>query len=226
MAWPTDLNTLQKKEAVHFQRKMRAFRNLKNHLLTARLKELEEEAKQRNWGAIPEFIRVNRPKHYLTHLEVVYYYWPQPFEEVEKLWLRRHFKEFGPSWNVPDEDVLTSKLITPYMKFIRCYPHPALLQLREIYPPADKPTKSELGMPFTGKNLILDAKAVLTFYGMHRLKEWEVHDNIDYEMMDFQILLEELRETAKPIISKLKVNRATIRELMNKKKEMKSEENV
>ena len=78
--WPDDLSVIQKKEATFFQRKMRAFRVMKVHLLTSSLVDLQEEALQKNWGEVPEFITKNRPKHYNTHIEVVYHHWKKPFE--------------------------------------------------------------------------------------------------------------------------------------------------
>lgn len=209
--WPENLSEIQRKEAIYFHRKMRAFRNLKNHLLTANLEELEEEAKRKRWGDLPEFITDNRPRHNQVHVEVMYHYWPQPFEEVEKLWLTRHFKEFARQWEVPDEEVMSSKILTPYMKFIRCYPHSALLQIKQVIPPSNKPSRRQLDIPITGVNIIIDAKAVLTYYGMHRLKDWEVHDNVDYEVMDYQILLEEVQEASRIMVKRLKDAKQEIR---------------
>lgn len=214
--WPKEMTQTYKREIVYFQRKMRAFRNLKNHILTVRRSELEEEAEKRGWGPIPEYLKKKRPEHLLTHVEVLYHFWPQPFEEVERLWLSRHIAEFKECWAVDKEDVVKSEILTPYMKFIRCYPHKELLQIRRIEPPSELPTKRQLGIPITGEHLIIDAKAVLTYYGVHRLKEWEVHDNIDYGIMDFQILLEELREAAKPIIERLRDEK--VRKLTKKRR--------
>lgn len=204
---PTDITEMQRKEATYFQRKMRAFRNLKNHLLTADLKEIEEEAERKNWGKLPKFMYKARPRFEITHIEVMYDMWPNPFEETEKVWLNRHFKEFATAWEVPDDEVLKSDLLTPYMKYIRCYPDPILLQLKDIKPPEDKPPRYAMGLPITGKNIIIDAKAVLTCYGMHRLKEWEVHSYVDYDMIDFQILLEELTEASRLMIEKIKTKK-------------------
>lgn len=212
LAWPADLNPIQRREAVHFQRKMRAFRNLKNHLLTANCVDLREEAEQKNWGPLPDDFETHRPKHNLTHIEAMFYYWSIPFKELEKLWLKRHMKEFEVAWRVPVEEVMTSPILTPYMRFIRCFPTEELWAVNpKLRTPIDAPRRSQMELPLTGTNMILDAKTVLTYYGMHRLKEWEVHDNIDYDMMDFQILLEELREAAKPILMRLKLDKVTRR---------------
>lgn len=203
-SFPKDLSELQRREAVHFQRKMRAFRNMKNHLLTAKIEDLKIEAEQKNWGELPNFLTENRPKFSQVHIEVMYHYWPEPFEDVERLWLTRHFKEFKRQWDVPDEEVIESEELTPYMRYIRCYPHQVLYELRRVIPPSNRPSKRALGLPITGENLITDAKAILTYYGMHRLKDWEVHDNIDYQMMDYQILLEEFLEASKLMIRRMK----------------------
>lgn len=214
--WPADMPLLQRREGVFFQRKMRAFRNLKNHILTADLAELIEEAERKHWGEVPEFVKKRRPKYSLTHLEVLYYFWPQPFEEIEKMWLTRHFKEFAAAWQVHDDDVVHSKLLTPYMKYIRCYPHEALLQIRKVTPPRNRPSRRQLGIPMTGANIILDAKAVLTYYGLHRLKEWEVHDNVDFEMLDFSILIEEVGAVAKRMMDRIRAARKQAREMRKK----------
>lgn len=197
------LSEVQRKEAAFFQRKMRAFRNLKNHLLTAKLGDLEEEASRKNWGKIPKRLRKNRPKFDLMHIEVIYHLWPTPFEEVEKVWLSRHLKEFEDSWAVDDDQVMSSPLITPYMKYLRCYPDERILQLKDFKPCPNRPPKYQLEVPMTG-NLITDAKTILTMYGMHRMKEWETHDNVDYDIMDFQVLTEEMEEAARVMIDKLK----------------------
>lgn len=204
MAFPVYLTETQKREAVYFQRKMRAFRNLKNYLLTAKQSCLQEEARRKGWGPLPDFILHNRPRHTVTHVEVMYHHWPRPFDDVEKMWLGRHLKEFSKQWAIPDEEVLSSRDLTPYMRFIRCYPPEALLELRDVRPPENRPTKYQLGLPITGENPITDAKAILTYYGMHRLKEWEVHDNIDFGMMDYQVLLEEFQEVSKVMLARMK----------------------
>lgn len=210
-AWPTELSLLMKKEATFFQRKMRAFRNLKNHLLTANLLDIAEEAERKKWGPIPDYFIRDRPDHRRTHIEVVYHYWPQPFEDVEKEWLRKHMKEFKECWEVPSGELLESDKVTPYVKFVRCYPHRALLQVRDIVRPAHVPTRNELQIPMTGENLIIDAKAVITYYGMHRLKGWEVHDNIDYGILDFQVLIEEVLTASKRMLEQFKLMKTKVK---------------
>ena len=202
--WPEEMTAIQKKEVVFFQRKMRAFRNMKNHLLTSSLVELENEALLKNWGEIPRFVRDGNRKYYKTHLEVLYAHWPEPFEFVEKLWLRRHFVEFSRAWEVPNEMVVSSPLLTPFMKYMRCFPSRVLLSMREVIPPDNVPDDPLFGLPITGTNLITDAKAMLTHYGMHRLKDWEVHDNVDYDMIDFRVLFEETQEAVRIMFDKLR----------------------
>ena len=204
MPYVEDLTTLQKREIVFFRRKLRAFRNLKNHILTISLVELEDEAERRQWGKIPDFITKGKPKPQHTHVEVMFHHWPQPFLWVEQIWVLRHCREFPMAYDTPADQVLRSKRLTPYMKYIRCYPPDLLLKSRRIEIPQNRPHPRKFDIPLTGDNLVMDAKTILTYYGAHGLKEWEPHENVDFAMIDFMMLLEETQESARPLFDLLR----------------------
>lgn len=53
--YPPGMTVLIKREVAFFQRKIRAYRKVKNHLLTADVRLRKREAEVKNWGGPPEW---------------------------------------------------------------------------------------------------------------------------------------------------------------------------
>lgn len=201
--YPPGMALLIKREIAFFQRKIRAYRKVKNHLLTADLKLLEREAEAKNWGKVPEFVKQGQSKASNVLVETCFALWPKPFIYVEKQWWLRHLSEFAKEWAIPQSAVMTSNDLTPYMKYVRAFPPSELLAVMPDLAQIQLENPPKFPFVMTNTNFILDAKSMLTYYGVHKLHDWEVKENIDYDVVDFWVLLEDVNQAGKALADRV-----------------------
>lgn len=209
--YPPGMDILIKKEVAFLQRKVRAYRKVKNRLLTISLKELEREAEVKNWGSVPDCIKTGQCHPANTLLETFMALWPAPFASVEEQWWSRHLAEFAKEWNIPQSEAMTSKKLTPYMKYVRAFPPPELLAVKPDLAPIPPSTVPKFPFPMTNTNYLLDAKSMLYYYGVHKSQDWEVKDNVDYEVLDFWDLLEDAHKCGQALVERLMYYREALK---------------
>lgn len=199
--YPPGLSVTIKREIAFFQRKMRAYRKLKNHIFTSSLEALEREAQTKNWGELPLVVLEGACKTFNVSIEVCFHFWPRPFVLLEKQWWTRHFEEFAKEWKVPQSQAMDSPLLTPYMKYVRAHPPAELLAVKPDLVAVSSPPK--FPFPMTNCNFIMDAKTMLTYYGVHKLQDYEVKEGVDYEFVDFWAMLEDVSQAGRAMCEKM-----------------------
>ena len=157
---PRNSEEMADKEVLFARRAYIALKKLKNDLMRCPLNELLEKAARKNWGRIPPFLYTGNMRGYFLSVEAFAVLWPQPMRKAAGKWMHRYLEEFPEVFAVPGDEVMTSPILTPFARTVRCFPPPDLRALA-----VDKPPQVPLvpEFPFTD-NPAVDWATLIRFY--------------------------------------------------------------